>query len=349
MFSTWKIAKPFGIEFNIHWTFLLLPLWVLFTFQGDFVPLWMAVLYIVPLFLCILTHEYGHALMAKQFGIETRSITLTPLGGIAQLERMSREPWEEFWIAVAGPAVNVAIATVLGIGLGTYAALDPNFMNVEWWRFFLLLFGGNIFLVLFNMIPAFPMDGGRVLRTILAGAFGTLQGTRLAVTIGTVIAILMGLAGVLWLGNPWMVLIALFVIWAGHQELPPWRWRSINRTVSTPDNCGRCSTSRSAAGIRAAARGYGTPIRSRTGAASGSTCGPGCLTRPEAPRKSSYSEASGRVRQPGHNERPFASGERARDATDPEAPPSTRSSEALVCRLRLCDRAGHRQRKAASG
>ena len=219
MFS-WKIARPFGIELNIHWTFWLLPLWVILTFkEPEFLPLWMHVLFIGPLFLCIVLHEYGHALMAKQFGIQTHSITLTPLGGIAQLERMSREPWEEFWIAVAGPAVNVVIAFVLGVGLGVYEAFNLGFLGVLWWRFLLIAFVANVVLVVFNMIPAFPMDGGRVLRALLAAALGPLRGTRVAVTIGTFFAILIGMVGWLKLDNPWMIFIGLFVIWAGNQEL----------------------------------------------------------------------------------------------------------------------------------
>jgi Zn-dependent protease len=195
-------------------------LWVILTFSEQSpLPLWMSVLLIVPLFTSIVMHEYGHALMARHFGIRTRNITLSPLGGIAQLERMSHKPWEEFWIAIAGPAVNVVIAAVLGVGLLSYALLDPLFTEFLWWRFFGVVFLANIVFVVFNMIPAFPMDGGRVLRSMLSAGFGLLQGTRVAVAVGTFMAVFMGAAGALWLGNPWLILIALFVIWAGHQEL----------------------------------------------------------------------------------------------------------------------------------
>ena len=220
MFTAWKVASPLGIDLKIHWTFWLLPLWVIFTFEDSgFLPLWLHVFLIFPLFFCIVLHEYGHALMARHFGIGTRSITLSPLGGIAQLERMSRSPWEEFWIAIAGPAVNVVIAAILGTGLLVYALLDPGFQNVLWWRALGIIFLVNIVLVIFNLLPAFPMDGGRVFRALLAGSFGMLTGTRIAIGVGTVMAIIMGLAGVLLLGNPWLIFIALFVIWAGHQEL----------------------------------------------------------------------------------------------------------------------------------
>lgn len=220
MFPSLRIARIAGIDLSIHWTFWLLPLWVAFTVDDvSVLPVWMHVFLLVPLFACIALHEYGHALTAKQFGIRTRSITLSPLGGIASLERMSDRPWEEFWIAIAGPLVNVVIAILLGIGLGIYAGLDAEFTSNVWWRFFGILFLANVVLVVFNMIPAFPMDGGRVLRSILAGALGMLPGTRIAVLVGTFFAILMGAAGMLVLGNPWLILISLFVIWAGNQEL----------------------------------------------------------------------------------------------------------------------------------
>jgi Zn-dependent protease len=220
MFASWKIARLFNIDVRLHWTFWLLPLWVVLTFNDQSpLPMWAMVLLIVPLFTSIVMHEYGHALMARYFGIGTKNITLSPLGGIAQLERMSNKPWEEFWIAIAGPCVNVVIAAVLGVALLGYALLDPLFSQQLAWQFFGLVFVANIVFVLFNMIPAFPMDGGRVLRALLSAGFGLLRGTRIAVAVGTFMAVFMGAAGALWLGNPWLILIALFVIWAGHQEL----------------------------------------------------------------------------------------------------------------------------------
>src|SRR5690242_16366300 len=118
MLGSWRIARIFNIDLSIHWTFWLLPVWVIFTWdQSSMFPLWMHLVLVGCLFACVVLHEFGHALTAKQFGIRTRSITLSPLGGIAQLERMSHEPWEEFWIAVAGPLVNVAIALILTAGV----------------------------------------------------------------------------------------------------------------------------------------------------------------------------------------------------------------------------------------
>lgn len=220
MFPSLKIAKVFGINVFIHWTFWLLPLWVIFTWEGSAViPLWMNLLIIAALFACIVLHELGHALTAQHFGIRTRNITLSPLGGIAQLERMSRNPWEEFCIAIAGPLVNVVIAMVLGVFvLGAFGFL-PNAVDSLAWRFVSVLLALNVVMVVFNLIPAFPMDGGRVLRAILASSMGLLPATRVAVVVGTLFAVVMGVVGVFVLGNPWLMLIALFVIWAGHQEL----------------------------------------------------------------------------------------------------------------------------------
>ncbi len=220
MFPSLKIAKVFGINLFIHWTFWLLPLWIIFFgHETGIISLWMHLLLLAALFGCIVLHELGHALTARHFGIRTRSITLSPLGGIAQLERMSHNPWEEFCIAIAGPLVNVVIACVLGAGLLAGLAFDGQILETLPGSFVGLLLLVNIVMVVFNMIPAFPMDGGRVLRAILSSSMGLLQGTRVAVTVGTVFAALIGLVGLFVWHNPWMLLIGLFVIWAGHQEL----------------------------------------------------------------------------------------------------------------------------------
>jgi Zn-dependent protease len=219
MFASLKVGRVLGINLFIHWTFWLLPLWVVFTRSGDaLISLSMNLLLLAGVFACVVLHELGHAVAARHFGIRTRRITLTPLGGMAQLERMSQKPWEEFCIAVAGPLVNVAIAAVLGpIWLGGLTTLGGLFPAV--WEFLGLLLLANVVMIVFNLLPAFPMDGGRVLRAILAGSMGHLNGTRIAVAVGTVVAACIGLAGIFLLGNPWMLFIGLFVIFAGHQEL----------------------------------------------------------------------------------------------------------------------------------
>ncbi|MBI2803657.1 MAG: site-2 protease family protein [Planctomycetes bacterium] len=234
-----KIARIQGIDVSIHWTFWLLPLWVILTWSGGGIfPLWMYLLMIAALFGCIVLHEFGHALTAREFGIRTRSITLSPLGGIAELERMSHKPWEEFWIAVAGPAVNVVIAAFLGAILFVSATLLPALVETLPWQFLGMLALLNVIMVVFNMIPAFPMDGGRVFRAILASWLGLLSGTRVAVMVGTVLAVLMGLAGILLLHNPWLILIALFVAFAGQQELQGLEWQERQRLASNDEDAG---------------------------------------------------------------------------------------------------------------
>ena len=223
MFPSLKIARPFGINVFLHWTFWLLPLWVIFTWDDSGIfSLAFNLLLIACLFGCVVLHELGHALTARHFGIGTRNITLSPLGGIASLERMSRNPWEEFCIAIAGPLVNVVIAALLGVLLLGGVALDPPLAATLIGRFLITLLVLNIVMVLFNLLPVFPMDGGRVLRAILANSMGLLQGTRVAVTVGTVVGGLMAIAGAVlfFLGqSPVLFFIAVFVIWAGYQEL----------------------------------------------------------------------------------------------------------------------------------
>jgi len=221
MFASLRIARLFGINVQIHWTFWLLPLWIVLSWQTapHMFPLWMTLLLIAALFVCVVLHEFGHALTAREFSIRTRNITLTPLGGIAQLERMSHKPWEEFCIAVAGPLVNVVLAVLFGLPLLFTFTVAPNLLDTAWWEFGAMLVALNVVMVLFNMIPAFPMDGGRVLRAILSSFMGLLDGTRAAVTVGTIVAIVMGIFGAIQLESVWIPLIAAFVIFAGHQEL----------------------------------------------------------------------------------------------------------------------------------
>src|SRR5437588_5579857 len=188
MFRSWKLGTAFGIGIYVHWTFLLLPAWVFLSNWGPGpagVALYL-VLLTVAVFGCILLHELGHALMARYFGIPTRDITLTPIGGIARLERMTDEPSQELLVALAGPAVNVVIALLLAplvfvamVGklwvppteAARLLAASPAELL---FTYFVSLFAANVGLVLFNMIPCFPMDGGRVFRALLSMVFGLM-------------------------------------------------------------------------------------------------------------------------------------------------------------------------------
>jgi Zn-dependent protease len=231
MLPSWKLGRVFGIPLYIHWTFWLLPLWVVYMtarLGGAELALNLAV--VAAAFGCVLLHELGHALTARIYGIGTRDITLYPIGGVARLERLAEKPVQELWITLAGPAVNLAIATVLTAVLMVVGMFDPGLVFGSLAGVFLVrLLFVNVLMVLFNLLPAFPMDGGRVLRALLAMGLGQLRATRIAVNVGLVMAVLLGLGGVLLLHNPFLVVIALFVFMAGQAELQAAYYREQRR------------------------------------------------------------------------------------------------------------------------
>lgn len=215
-----RIARVVGIDVKIHVTFFLLLAWIGFAsyFQGGTEAAVEGVAFIVALFGCVLLHEFGHALAARLFGIPTPDITLLPIGGVARLQRMPDKPAQEIVVALAGPAVNVVIAIVLFLILGQTGSL-AQIENVASTDVGLLLKLAvvNVWLVLFNMLPAFPMDGGRVLRAVLAMFMRYGTATQIAARVGQAMAFLFGLAGLL--GNPMLLFVALFVYLAAAQEL----------------------------------------------------------------------------------------------------------------------------------
>ncbi|MCH9650352.1 MAG: site-2 protease family protein [Deltaproteobacteria bacterium] len=217
---SWKICSLAGIPVFVHPTFFLIFAWVLLRTgtEGSWSSVTWGVLYVLALFGCVVLHELGHALMARRFGIGTRDITLLPIGGVARLERMPRDPKQELLVALAGPAVNVGIALVLllvGTFLlpGSWPSLDSLGSDIGVSNFLPLLLLVNIFLVVFNLLPAFPMDGGRVLRALLATVTEYRKATRIAAITGQAMAVLFFLAG-LWLTHPVLLLISVFV-WLG--------------------------------------------------------------------------------------------------------------------------------------
>ncbi|MHB0954826.1 MAG: site-2 protease family protein [Pirellulaceae bacterium] len=225
----WKITEIAGIGVYIHWTFLLLPFLVassaLSSGSGMAVAV-EAVLFVLAIFVCVVLHELGHALMARRFGIGTRSITLLPIGGVASLDRMPERPSQELAVALAGPAVNVAIAAVLFVVLGTIDTIGAVFTPAAIMGSFLIrLFWANLALVIFNMLPAFPMDGGRVLRSLLAMFTSFGRATNVAAAVGQMMAVLFALVGIY--SQHWMlVFVAAFVFLAGRAEAASVRARS---------------------------------------------------------------------------------------------------------------------------
>ena len=211
-----KLGRVAGIRVQVHFTFLIFMIWIVFAGliagKGQQVVLANAI-FVLGLFSCVVLHELGHALTAKRFGIRTKDITLLPIGGIARLERMPDDPRQELWVALAGPAVNVAIAAALWTWLQvTRGGLSVAQINVTSGTFAERILLVNISLFVFNMLPAFPMDGGRVVRALLATRMEYTRATQIAASLGQGMALLFGVVGFFY--NPMLMFIALFV-WIG--------------------------------------------------------------------------------------------------------------------------------------
>src|SRR5438034_6161257 len=218
------IFRIAGIQLRIHVTFLLLIGWLAFGYyaEGGSAAAASRVLVILLLFVCVVLHEFGHAFAAKAFGINTPDITLLPIGGVARLERMPEEPIQELIIAAAGPAVNLIIAFCLFITGGSfvYPPTAASSLND-------VLLSINIILLLFNLLPAFPMDGGRVLRALLATRLSYARATQVAASIGQGFAFVFGFIGLIW--NPFLIFIALFVYIGASQEAALAQMKDVSR------------------------------------------------------------------------------------------------------------------------
>lgn len=237
---SWKIGRLFGIDIYLHSTFLILLAWVGIShwMQGnDLLDAAHGLVFLVSLFSIVVLHELGHALAARHYGISTRDITLLPIGGVARLDHMPDDPKQELVVALAGPAVNAVLAVLCALIIGLLAGLR-NFQDVVEQglgslqfmadhpealeklselpligsQFVARLLLVNIVLLVFNLLPAFPMDGGRVLRALLAMRMDYVQATQIAASIGQGMAYVFGFLGLFY--NPFLVFIALFV-WMG--------------------------------------------------------------------------------------------------------------------------------------
>ncbi len=238
---TWSIpiGSVAGTTIRIHITFLMLLAWigVAHYAQGGAAAAAQGLALIILLFLCVLLHEFGHVFMARRYGVRTPDITLLPIGGVARLERIPEEPTQELLIALAGPAVNLVIGVALY--LAVYASMGglilPEAANVENAHAGLLtrLASVNLFLVVFNLIPAFPMDGGRALRALLAYRLGYGRATQIAAATGQGVAFLLGLAGLF--SNPLLLFIALFVYLGASSEAYAVQMRQASRAMIVAD------------------------------------------------------------------------------------------------------------------
>lgn len=224
-----------GTAVRIHITFILFLIWIGFSAyqRGGAIAARDSVLFIVAIFACVILHEFGHILTARRFGVTAPEVTLLPIGGVASIDKMPDQPRQELLIALAGPAVNVVIATLLFLIAGAVDPItlahvdDPHVSLVE------RLAMTNVFLAVFNMIPAFPMDGGRVLRAAVAMWLGWEKATRFAAQIGQIFAFVLGFLGLF--GNPLLIFIAIFVYMAAAGEAEMTIANSATRGVRVED------------------------------------------------------------------------------------------------------------------
>jgi Zn-dependent protease len=234
---SYSIVRIGGTDVRIHLTFLLLLAWIgIAYYQDGGAPAAVeGVAFIITVFACVVLHEFGHATAARRYGIKTPKITLLPIGGVAELERMPEKPSEEIVVALAGPLVNVVIAAFLVLVLG--ATVDPaalTAMEDPKVEFLGRLAAVNVWLVLFNLIPAFPMDGGRVLRAVLATRYSRVRATEIAGSIGQFAAFAFGFLGLLS-GNVLLIFVGIFVYLAATSETQAIGLQDAARAVDVRD------------------------------------------------------------------------------------------------------------------
>ncbi len=217
---SFNVGRIFGIKLRIHVTFLLLLLFIFISVmdQKGIHEALLATLFICAVFVCVLIHEVGHSLIARRFGKEAKSITLLPIGGMATMEEMPEKPLQEIAMALIGPFINLVIAAILFLFVGAWSGVTvPNLFPDSARSFFAGLISVNVILAVFNLIPAFPMDGGRVFRGILAMKMDYVTATSVAVFVGQAIAMLFIFFGIFY--NWWLALIGVFLyIGAGGEK-----------------------------------------------------------------------------------------------------------------------------------
>ncbi len=233
-----SLGRLAGIPLRIHWSFSLLLVWVILmtsALGGDVSAILFGVVFFLSIFGCVVLHELGHCLAARRYGIETRHITLSPLGGVAALTSSPARWSAEFWIAVAGPAVNLVICLLLIPVLLATGATGRDFLQplTTPESFLPRLFLANVVLMAFNLIPAFPLDGGRVFRALLESGTSRLTATRIAARTGQAFAVLLGL-GALFV-SPFLLFISIFIFFAAEMELRGVKLQSGLRDIRVGD------------------------------------------------------------------------------------------------------------------
>jgi len=231
-----RIGTVAGTGVFLHWSFLLLFGWLFITQAADsgLLAALQTVLFIAAVFLCVTLHEIGHATMARRFGIRTQDITLLPIGGVARLCRIPEEPHKELLIALAGPVVNVVIAAGLYVGMAVSglrvlpiegAVTEASFLTSMFWF--------NVIVVAFNMLPAFPMDGGRVLRALVARRRDYVEATQTAARAGQAIALVFIFLGLM---NNWLLaIVGVFVFLGATAEAKSVEIRAVSKGATALD------------------------------------------------------------------------------------------------------------------
>jgi Zn-dependent protease/CBS domain-containing protein len=231
-----NLGSVFGTEVRVHFTFLFLLVWIgtIIWIDSGAAAAIDAIIIVLLLFFCVVLHEFGHALVARRFGIKTSHITLWPIGGVASLDAIPEKPGEEIAVALAGPAVNIVLAlTMIFIFRANLSLESMKIIGDTSIRLLDRLATVNIVLAVFNLIPAFPMDGGRVLRAALGHFMSYVQATRIAAGVGQVLAILLAFLGLL--GNPFLVIIGIFVYLAASTEAHSVNVRDVTRGFAASD------------------------------------------------------------------------------------------------------------------
>ncbi len=224
---------------SVHWTFSLLILWIILISLGRGLgpeQIAMHILFVLALFVCVVLHELGHSLAAIRLGGSVESITLLPIGGMAHLSKMPEKARDEFIVSAAGPMVNVVIAAILWIYLRLVRPVDiaeVEFESITFNNFAIMLLAANLFIVAFNLIPAFPMDGGRLFRSLLAIRMSRLKATQIAKDIGQVFAIVFIVAGLFF--NPFLVIIGFFILLGAKGEYEMIKYQDVLKDYTVKD------------------------------------------------------------------------------------------------------------------
>lgn len=238
--GSFQIARLFGIPVQLHWSFGAVPMFIAYygiDEQLDLHQVLWVCLAAIGLFTSILLHEFGHALTARRYGVKTKDIVLLPIGGLARLTKLPERPFHEFLVAIAGPLVNVVLAIlilpylifVVSPRLDIHPMPTSETLIGDFFFFLPFMFAMNVGLAIFNLLPAFPMDGGRILRALLAIKWGRFRATQVAVVLGQLLATGMAIYGV-WSGHYSYVLIGLFIFFTASQEF---RWVKMERLLKS--------------------------------------------------------------------------------------------------------------------